>query len=823
MRLLNCYIENFGALHDFSYDFQEGINTIHEENGWGKTTFGVFIKAMFYGLEYAPRKKIADNERKKYMPWQGGNFGGNIEFALADKTYRIERYFGKRDKEDTFVLYDCKTGLESKDYSAQIGEEIFHIDVASYERSTYIPQNGIAITMTDSINAKLSNLVENGSDIDNYENAYARLEERLKEYKKTGGRGRIPQLEEQIRVKQSEIEECRNKAAGMALIQEQIDQQLVLRQDLEKQREALEESVRMASEGREQLAKQGHYDSLKARVAELEEQKAPFERIFADNRVTEGQLAQIEKEIGEADHMEQERSVAKLNEEEKQQLCALDEFFHAGCPEMAQLEMYLGESRRQEAVKNEIVRLKTQLDVLVSQREQEKERLKLEQEHEKEQQHQAFQKAKERAEVRRGIFLTIGIFSAAVGLGSLLLPLPVWVMVIFVALGIGLVIFAIVQNPKEENFITEVLHEQPYVGEKEESYEHLYHRQMEELSADLERLETELKELEAHYHIFIEQFARKDQDENAIQVLTEIKAKAVDYQNLAERERERAGQKEQLTKEIAEKKRDIREKLAAIAPKYAAEETLWKGIEQAQADQKEYLRLVEEYEKSSAQLKEFLAENEQMDFDDSTEEENPSGDEVSLEALQEQQKQNLLEMESITEKINSYRKDMDAMSVIADMQTDYEEELENLTSELEEARYHAGILEKTMQYLKEAKESFSTHYMGAMRKGFTKYAELINRGKTLPVQLDVQLDAQLSVGGSLKGSEYFSTGKRDLIGLCIRFALIDALFEGEKPFIILDDPFVNLDDDKVDNAKKLLEEIAKEYQILYLVCHTSRA
>ena len=56
----------------------------------------------------------------------------------------------------------------------------------------------------------------------------------------------------------------------------------------------------------------------------------------------------------------------------------------------------------------------------------------------------------------------------------------------------------------------------------------------------------------------------------------------------------------------------------------------------------------------------------------------------------------------------------------------------------------------------------------------------------------------------------------------MRLSLIDSLFEDEKPFIILDDPFVNLDEDKIKNAMKLIETKAKEYQIIYFACHESR-
>ena len=51
MKLIRCHIENFGVLHDFDYAFNDGINIIHAENGWGKSTFASFIRVMFYGFD----------------------------------------------------------------------------------------------------------------------------------------------------------------------------------------------------------------------------------------------------------------------------------------------------------------------------------------------------------------------------------------------------------------------------------------------------------------------------------------------------------------------------------------------------------------------------------------------------------------------------------------------------------------------------------------------------------------------------------------------------------------------------------------------------
>ena len=57
-----------------------------------------------------------------------------------------------------------------------------------------------------------------------------------------------------------------------------------------------------------------------------------------------------------------------------------------------------------------------------------------------------------------------------------------------------------------------------------------------------------------------------------------------------------------------------------------------------------------------------------------------------------------------------------------------------------------------------------------------------------------------------------------MIGLCLRLSMTDAMYKGEKPVLVLDDPFVNLDDKKTSSAAKLLSEVAKEYQVIYFTC-----
>ena len=50
MKLIKCYVENFGTLSKYSLSFSDNLTIIKEDNGFGKSTLATFIKAMFYGL-----------------------------------------------------------------------------------------------------------------------------------------------------------------------------------------------------------------------------------------------------------------------------------------------------------------------------------------------------------------------------------------------------------------------------------------------------------------------------------------------------------------------------------------------------------------------------------------------------------------------------------------------------------------------------------------------------------------------------------------------------------------------------------------------------
>ena len=177
MRLISCHIENFGKLSNVDIDFNGSVHKICERNGWGKTTLSSFILSMFYGLEGTNKKKYEENERKQYLPWNSGYFGGELTFEVDGKKYIILRNFGKKDNEATFQLLDASTRLESEDYSEKIGEELFGVNRESFVRTAFIGHNDIKYQGSNSvINAKVGSLSQQG-DLENYDKAKAVLKD----------------------------------------------------------------------------------------------------------------------------------------------------------------------------------------------------------------------------------------------------------------------------------------------------------------------------------------------------------------------------------------------------------------------------------------------------------------------------------------------------------------------------------------------------------------------------------------------------------------------------------------------------------------------
>ena len=157
-------------------------------------------------------------------------------------------------------------------------------------------------------------------------------------------------------------------------------------------------------------------------------------------------------------------------------------------------------------------------------------------------------------------------------------------------------------------------------------------------------------------------------------------------------------------------------------------------------------------------------------------------------------------------------------------------EIDDLTAERDaalkkKAEYEKKleIINKTKDYLARARDNLTSKYLARTKEAFNKYIALIGKDSGDGFVMTTSFEIMKSEGGEYKDSEAYSRGIRDMYALATRLALIDSLYEGESPFVILDDPFAYFDDARLSGAKAVLRALAKEKQIIYLTCSDSRA
>ena len=130
------------------------------------------------------------------------------------------------------------------------------------------------------------------------------------------------------------------------------------------------------------------------------------------------------------------------------------------------------------------------------------------------------------------------------------------------------------------------------------------------------------------------------------------------------------------------------------------------------------------------------------------------------------------------------------------------------------------LLKKTMSFLKMARENVSERFVAPLNENFKHLFEGFKGIEK--VSIDSSLNPWVLTSQGAKNVEFLSQGYRDLVVICQRFSLLDKVYKREKPCIILDDSFVNLDDQNFAMVKPILKELAASYQVLYFSCSESR-
>ena len=855
MRLLRLEIENFGKLSGYSMALSEGLNTVCEENGFGKSTVAAFIKAMLYGLPASTKRNLDKNERKKYTPWQGGNYGGSLEFESDKGRFRIQRFFATKEANDEFRLFDLSTNKPSDAYSADVGIELFGIDAEGFARSAFLSQSGMDDNDENvSVTAKLTGLLEDVNDMGSYDVAMEIIDKRRKFYEVKGGRGRVSDLSSALAERGRELDRINELLAQQTNLENSLEQKRERISSAEQDLQSLREQLRLSELRGEHLAE---CKRLQTRIDENETQRQQILSAFRDrNLPTEEELTNAQRLLKEYRIEQNNLRAIQLSNEENDALQRLRQRYTKGRPSAELLSKLhatvraesetaaaLRAARVIENTQEQLLFAKTgipsseQLDAISE---------KLEQANELER--KLTEGSSENSSEKKTRLLSVAALTVLAsgllcGVAAFLFPALQVMLLIFggITLTIGGILYLVSKNNRIDAARQEALlrlreEQQKRLSEihdflkrygffrEEQSVQH----NLNQLISTARRAAEDQQRQAAQKH-HAEALRRNAEETRAkLQTLFE----ACGYSRLPEDPQNALLHIHADLREwdmLAQKAHAVREKEQAIEAvlqqKQNAISAFINRLSERDSNQPEAcLEKMEELCRKHAILLGNIRQQ-QQDLKERIERHRVT---VPTELPDE----NLLQTreQALTQQLDLLRKEEARIHRQWNQSTEQtqkipqlEDELSHLAEELRSAENNLNILRRTAQLLTESKEALSTRYLGGMQEHFNHFRTMVE-GEDIP-EADIDTSFSISVrdAGKSRELESYSRGSRDILQFCARLSLTKSMFENEeKPFLLLDDPFVNLDEARFASVRRLLDQLSKEFQILYLVCHSDR-
>ena len=869
MELLSAHIINFGKLHEQNFDFQKGINSFLYENGWGKTTLSVFIKSMLYGMEYTTSKDIDKNEKLKYLPWQGGIYGGSLNFAFNEKQYQIKRTFSLKKNEDTFELIDLKTNKKSNEFSSDLGTELFGINRETYGRSVHVSLAESPAGSAD-ISSKLNNLIEAG-DISNFDDAISVLDDKATAIKaKRGKNDLISSLQNKIDTDREYIDEIKSKIVQNSEYSEKINNiNSIIKKDKEK-----EDLIRQELSKNEKYEKKMRYEQLKANVIKAETTKSQLLDFFNGNVPSNETVKNIDSISSRLTTIESNIENQSATQSEINTYESLRAYFAGDIPTSEQINNclsldteYKNYKQKENSLKltpeeeSEFNSLKGKYkgsditETIITERinevesiqQKQKELSGLQNDFSTKNNELTLAKAVKPKNTKRIICFIISLVLFIGGAASLLLfnrilgIISIGLAIVFLVIGF---IFktgdndtSSIQNDLQElkDKITSL---QNYIENKDKEIKLFiskYNSNYDSEFIALSNIKTEynayvrLKKKNDDYSTWVSQQKKTPADyESEIKMFAKRYCKTDDISSITNEIQtlnDKIQKLDSLEKKInadsdnGKAQAEEKSKLSSILNQYKTDKTLSFKEQVLQIHDK-----ITEINNTDKQIVDFKKDLQEF-------EEDPNNDIASFAELTKPEKTGdelQKELSDISENISennktisAYQKIIDDNLTDIDKKEDIETEIERLLDDKKQAEQEKKILDKTTDLLKLAKEKLDANYSDPMKNGFNKYVEML--GGKLNLLINTDLEVSIDESGQTHESIYLSEGYKDMVNFCSRMALVDALFNDVKPPVVLDDPFVNLDDDKVPKALKLVKDIANENQVLYFACHQSRA
>lgn len=101
---------------------------------------------------------------------------------------------------------------------------------------------------------------------------------------------------------------------------------------------------------------------------------------------------------------------------------------------------------------------------------------------------------------------------------------------------------------------------------------------------------------------------------------------------------------------------------------------------------------------------------------------------------------------------------------------------------------------------------------------FKKYLDIISSGKLTVTNMDDKLNVDIASGNNAMTYNTLSAGTKDTVALAFRLAMLEYIFPEGGGIAFFDDPISEMDPNRRVQACKLIEEFAKNNQVIFVTC-----
>ncbi len=829
MKLVSLHIDNFGKFNNFDLNFENGLNQFIEKNGWGKSTLTAFIKVMFYGFDNSSKRDMYENEKKRYKPWNGGVYGGNLTFQVKDKCYTIYRVFETKDKDDTFRLIDYNTRLDSDDYGSDIGYELFKIDSNTFQKTLCIYENNCITESTGDIEALLGDEFSDTEDVNNFDNVIKNMDDKLNALSPTRKTGELHKQKEQIAVIQAELKE-------IPVLEESIDTTIDYIKNKEKQMQKLTLDKQHI---KEELDKASYYNDMQGILKQydiynrqLEDKKQTYNEKLDEF----GQLPDIDDVSSNIMYADKALDIysrlksLELNQTQYKRLYELKEEVSGYSHD--ELKQQIDNIKQLDELKSEIQRELSIANEYQSQNNQNSQDIK-----ENAYKADNYNEHKKTVNKQKKFLMPVGICcgllfiitGAITGTGVFLIPL-----------GVAIIIAGIIYNKKiTDNMRSDSIDNK--VNNKKVQY-----KGKQEKSEHIESIYAHINELKKNYknkYLMIKEWLKTHNMEfgpDVVYILSTADNRLYEYESLIEQQHNYNNQYKQSG--IDEYIRNICTFIGEFNDYMSPELTYMLSDDNKRLDimllikecnnclykMKQNIEIIghikKEYDDAYNALSAFESKHNNIDINIKQKSgkysepvQNMSVLNSQLDDIIEKTEQCNNDISDYTSRLYTYQDKLDELSdkknMLSELQEDYETRLRNYNN-----------LKLSREYLIKARISFSCKYQVPVNNKFNEYIDICNNVTDAHSKYSLDINNRLLKDeyGQEREIRFFSSGSKDIASLCLRLAFINAMYKEDYPFIIMDDPFVNMDDNIISGAKRLIDILSDSYQIIYFTCHESR-